>query len=134
MTDTATTDTAPGIGLAHGLREPGKAVYEALVQPGMDFADLSLCEEAGRLRDRLDRLQQIISGDEEDWARIVTTNNETLVLRIDGALLEARQLTTVYRQLIGDIKRRWPDVFSGADVDGLEGLGELAYPDRETGT
>ena len=111
------------------IRDRGKAVYEALVQPGMDFADLSLCEEAGRLRDRLDRLQQIISGDEEDWARIVKTAGETLVLRIDGALLEARQLTTVYRQLIGDIKRRWPDVFSGADVDGLEGLGELAYSD-----
>lgn len=130
MPETEPTETAPGsLGLAHGLLGPGKAVYEALVQPGMDFADLSLCEEAGRLRDRLDRLQKIISGDEEDWARIVKTSGETLVLRIDGALLEARQLTTVYRQLIGDIKRRWPDVFSGADVDGLEGLGELAYPD-----
>lgn len=130
MPETEPTETAPGsLGLARGLLEPGKAVYEALVQPGMDFADLSLCEEAGRLRDRLDRLQKIISGDEEDWARIVKTSGETLVLRIDGALLEARQLTTVYRQLIGDIKRRWPDVFSGADVDGLEGLGELAYPD-----
>ena len=130
MPETEPTETAPGsLGLACGLLEPGKAVYEALVQPGMDFADLSLCEEAGRLRDRLDRLQKIISGDEEDWARIVKTSGETLVLRIDGALLEARQLTTVYRQLIGDIKRRWPDVFSGADVDGLEGLGELAYPD-----
>lgn len=129
-TDTPAPDPAPGsLGLGHGLQVPGKAVYEALVQPGMDFADLSLCEEAGRLRDRLDRLQTIISGDEEDWVRIVKTNGETLVLRIDGALLEARQLTTVYRQLIGDIKRRWPDVFSGADVDGLEGLGELAYPD-----
>lgn len=134
MTEPTPTDAAPGVGLALGLREPGKAVYEALVQPGMDFADLSLCEEAGRLRDRLDRLQQIISGDEEDWARIVKTTGETLVLRIDGALLEARQLTTVYRQLIGDIKRRWPDVFSGADVDGLEGLGELAYPDGTAGT
>lgn len=129
-TDTPAPEPAPGsLGLGHGLQEPGKAVYEALVQPGMDFADLSLCEEAGRLRDRLDRLQTIISGDEEDWVRIVKTNGDTLVLRIDGALLEARQLTTVYRQLIGDIKRRWPDVFSGADVDGLEGLGELAYPD-----
>lgn len=128
--DTPRPDPAPGsLGLGHGLQKPGKAVYEALVQPGMDFADLSLCEEAGRLRDRLDRLQTIISGDEEDWVRIVKTSGETLVLRIDGALLEARQLTTVYRQLIGDIKRRWPDVFSGADVDGLEGLGELAYPD-----
>lgn len=133
MTQAADTPAAPGVALGQGLKEPGREVYEALVQPGMDFADLSLCEEAGRLRDRLDRLQQIIAGDEEDWARIVKTSGEVLILRIDGALLEARQLTTVYRQLIGDIKRRWPDVFSGADVDGLEGLGGLAYPDGPAG-
>ncbi|HJG64022.1 hypothetical protein [Corynebacterium stationis] len=104
------------------LKRPGHAVYKALVQAGMDMADISLCEEAGRMRDRLDQLQLIISGDESTWAELADSNGGTLVIRIDDAVKEARQMTTVYRQLVGDIKRRWPEAYAGSDYDGLEDL------------
>lgn len=104
------------------LKQPGRAVYKALVQPGMDMADISLCEEAGRMRDRLDQLQLIISGDESTWAELTDSSGGTLVIRIDDAVKEARQMTTVYRQLVGDIKRRWPEAYAGSDYDGLEDL------------
>lgn len=139
MDDTAPTAAdeslavGASVGMGEGLREAGKAVYEALVQPGMDMADISLCEEAGRLRDRLDQLQKLIVGDADTFAEVITVSGETLVLQINGALLEARQLVTVYRQLLGDIKRRWPDAYSGGDADGLEGFGELAYADGPPG-
>lgn len=104
------------------LKRPGRAVYKALVQAGMDMADISLCEEAGRMRDRLDQLQLIISGDESTWAELTDSSGGTLVIRIDDAVKEARQMTTVYRQLVGDIKRRWPEAYAGSDYDGLEDL------------
>ena len=105
------------------LRAPGRAVYKALVQPGMDMSDISLCEEAGRIRDRLDQLQQLIAGDATFWARVTLGHGDSLTIRIDDPVKEARQLTTVYRQLIGDIKRRWPEEYAGTNYDGLEDLG-----------
>ncbi|MEJ6013806.1 hypothetical protein WG936_08155 [Corynebacterium sp. H127] len=122
------------LGFGADLRAPGKAVYEALVQPGMDMSDVSLCEEAGRMRDRLDRMQKLIAGEEEAWARLTVGSDKTITVRLDSVLQEARQATTVYRQLIGDIKRRWPDAYAAdTDADGLEGLGGMAYVDGATG-
>lgn len=115
------------------LEDAGKAVFEALVQPGMGFDDLSLCEEAGRLRDRLDSLQALITGKKSVWAEITTGHGDKLTLRIDDALKEARQLATVYRQLIGDLKRRWPDGYSDGDEDGLAGLEPMADPNWPPG-
>lgn len=126
-------EAGAAVGLGEGLREPGRAVYESLVQPGMDMADIALCEEAGRQRDRLDQLQKIISGDELTWATIVKGSGETITLRIDGAIAEARQSLTVFRQLIGAIKARWPDAYVSADADVLDGLGEVAYADGTSG-
>ena len=74
------------------------------------------------MRDRLDQLQLIISGDESTWAELTDSSGGTLVIRIDDAVKEARQMTTVYRQLVGDIKRRWPEAYAGSDYDGLEDL------------
>ncbi|WP_231295141.1 hypothetical protein [Corynebacterium efficiens] len=122
------------VGMGQGLRAPGRAVYEALVQPGMDLADIALCEEAGRQRDRLDQLQKIISGDEATWATIVESSGGTLTLRIDSAVAEARQSLTVFRQLIGSIKARWTDAYITADADVLDGFGEVAYADGPPGT
>lgn len=121
------------VGIGEGLRDPGRAVYESLVQPGMDMADIALCEEAGRQRDRLDQLQKIIAGEETTWATIVKGSGGTITLRIDSAVAEARQSLTVFRQLIGAIKARWPDAYVSADADVLDGLGEVAYADGEAG-
>ncbi|AKF26999.1 hypothetical protein YH66_05225 [[Brevibacterium] flavum] len=137
-TEPQTADESLGagadVGMGEGLRAPGRAVYEALVQPGMDLADIALCEEAGRQRDRLDQLQKIIAGDETTWAQIVKSTGETLTLRIDSAVSEARQSLTVFRQLIGSIKARWPDAYVSTDADVLDGLGEMAYADGPPGT
>lgn len=126
-------EAGAAVGIGEGLRAPGRAVYESLVQPGMDMADIALCEEAGRQRDRLDQLQKIIAGDDTTWATIVKGSGETLTLRIDSAVAEARQSLTVFRQLIGAIKARWPDAYVSADADVLDGLGEVAYADGAPG-
>ncbi|WP_154606671.1 hypothetical protein [Rhodococcus sp. AQ5-07] len=65
--------------------------------------ELSLIAEGARITDRLRRLDSAISGDDDTWATLVASRDDAteLVIRIDGALQEARQQTTVLRQIAG---------------------------------
>lgn len=74
-----------------------------------DPASLSaLIVEAGRMKDRLDHLDRILSGDTDEWLRLEIPASATYTLRvvIDGAAVEARQLATVFRQTLAEITRR----------------------------
>ncbi|WP_306357444.1 MULTISPECIES: hypothetical protein [unclassified Nocardia] len=87
----------------------GALLAESLGTEG-DSAELSaLIVEAARIKDRLDRLDRLISGEDELWARLVTArggDDTVLEVRIDSALTEARQLATVFRQMLAEIARR----------------------------
>jgi hypothetical protein len=62
---------------------------------------LVLLEEACRIADRLDKLDALLKGDADVWCRLVhDTRTEDYELRIDSALIEARQQANVLRQLI----------------------------------
>ncbi len=88
------------------LGEVGRAVLEALESP-TDTADIEiLALEAARIADRLDNLDQIISGDGKTWARITRGRDGTLEIRVDSALQEARQQAATLRQLVAEIRRQ----------------------------
>lgn len=105
-----------------GLSSEARSVFEALKRPGMGADGLSLCLEAARVKDRLDRLDAILSGaDGETFATIVKSKS-VLQVRANAALQEARQLETVYRQLIESIVRGWPEGGGDDEEDALAGL------------
>lgn len=65
---------------------------------------LVLLEEAARIADRLDRLDALLIGDTDVWFRLVhNTRTEDYEIKVDGALVEARQQASVLRQLIASL-------------------------------
>lgn len=83
----------------------GKALWLALTEDEEpDASRALLISEACRMADRLDRLNAILSGDVDVWARIPLPKYETeLVLKIDSAATEARQTTSALRQVLNQL-------------------------------
>ncbi|MGV9666945.1 hypothetical protein [Nocardia niigatensis] len=105
---------------------PGAAaLYESLSDP-TDTPELSaLVLEAARIKHRLDRLDRLISGDEELWAYLVTAkggDEAVLEVRIDNAMTEARQQATVFRQMLAEIVRRRGQNNGAGEYDPLDDL------------
>ncbi|MGW5377451.1 hypothetical protein ACWESM_18595 [Nocardia sp. NPDC003999] len=65
-----------------------------------------LITEAGRIVDRLDTLDRLLSGDTDTWIRLADGRDGAISVRVDSALTEARQQATVLRQLLAEIARR----------------------------
>lgn len=61
---------------------------------------LVLLEEACRIADRLDKLDACLKGDAAVWSLVLNDRDEVLEVRVDAALVEARQQANVLRQLI----------------------------------
>ncbi len=99
----------------------GQVLYQHLTNPHNDASTQALIVEAARTKDRLDRLNRITSGDEDTWCRIFHGEGE-IVLKMDTAVSEQRQLATVFRQLLAEIQRRQGDQGSGDEEDGFAGL------------
>jgi hypothetical protein len=105
--------------MAPNFDDGGAELFESLSLP-TDSAEIrALITEAARSKDRLDQLDLALSGDDHLWMRLVTTrggDDTDLEIKIDGALTEARQLATVFRQLLAEIaRRRGPDPNSDDD-------------------
>lgn len=63
-----------------------------------------LLEEAARIADRLDRLDALLVGDTDVWFVLVhNTRTEDYEIKVDAALVEARQQASVLRQLIASL-------------------------------
>ncbi|MCX7491481.1 hypothetical protein OS127_02915 [Corynebacterium sp. P6129] len=99
----------------------GQRLYCGLWADDLDAATQALIIEACRMKDRLDRLHLLIRGDVESWCSVITTEGDVLV-KLDSAVAEARQLETVFRQQLVEIGRRVSDRVSDDEEDGLAGL------------
>lgn len=85
----------------------GQALYESLTQDSDSEATRTLIVEACRAKDRLDRLYALTSGEVDSWCRIFMNGTDgELVLKMDTAVSEQRQLSTVFRQLLNEISER----------------------------
>lgn len=68
---------------------------------------LAMVEEAGRIKDRLDRLDALASGERDVWLHLTELRESgEYKISIDQPLQEARQLATVFRQMLAEIARR----------------------------
>lgn len=86
----------------------GKAMWQDLTKGReYDAAWAALIEEACRMKDRLDKMHRLISGDISSWARIEQPDNAEgryLLLIFDDAVAEARQQANALRQIITSLK------------------------------
>lgn len=99
----------------------GSALLAGLSDERDDVSTRALIVEAARAKDRLDRLNRITSGDEDTWCRIFQADGE-VVLKMDTAVSEQRQLATVLRQLLAEVQRRQGDRSDEGEPDGLADL------------
>lgn len=116
-----------------GLGERGSALWAAMVAD-RSFSPSAgvLLAEACRLADRLERLDQILRGDVEVWARLVhDLRTDDYELRIDGALSEARQQANTLRQIVATLEEMTKKESDGI-TDALAGLlSDLSAPLRD---
>lgn len=107
---------------APDLDAGGQELFDSLVDQGDPASLVALITEAARAKDRLDRLHALMAGADHVWMHLVPSrgNVEVLEIRMDSAPQEARQLATVFRQLLVEIDRR-----RGGDEGATDDLGDI---------
>ncbi|WP_378735503.1 hypothetical protein [Nocardia brasiliensis] len=100
----------------------GDRLRAELACDGDPYARTVLIVEAARVADRLDVLNDLLTGDERLWLRLADGRDGTLDIRVDGALAEARQQANTLRQLLAEIRRQGDDTADEADDDDLADL------------
>lgn len=106
---------------ADSLGPRGRQLFDEMSLEEDPYELTTLILETCRVKDRLDFCHRVMSGDNALWMRLIPSRGDSTVLevRIDSAAQEARQLLTLYRQMLAEIKRRRAD-----DVDpGAGGYG-----------
>ncbi len=91
----------------HAMGEAGRAVWESLTATPRSGAELALIAEAARIADRCRRLDDVLTGHDEDvWLRLVDARGGggEVVIRVDGALQEARQQAIALKQILAQIE------------------------------
>lgn len=92
----------------------GQRLWDAITEEHDDLTapQLVQLEEACRAKDRLDRLDLLLSGESETWMRLVhNTRTEDYELKIDAALAQANATANLMKQLIAAL--RLPDPQTG---------------------
>lgn len=94
-----------------GLSAGGRALWRAVTEDhDLDGPQRVQLEEACRAKDRLDKLDALLRGDVESWARLygLTVNDESVVeLKVDQALAQANATANMMKQLLASL--RLPD-------------------------
>lgn len=100
-----------------GMGPAGVAVWGELTSPCMAAVDLALAAEAARIADRLSRLDAVLTGTSDEWLRLIPARDDSTeyVLRVTGAMQEARQQAVVLKQIRAEIMRGRSD--SGGSDD-----------------
>lgn len=98
----------------NGFGAGGQRLWDAITGDHDDLtaSQLVQLEEACRAKDRLDRLDLILSGDSESWMTVMhNARTEDYELKIDSALSQANSTANLMKQLIAAL--RLPDPQTG---------------------
>jgi hypothetical protein len=109
------------------LGKRGTQLWRDLGRQGtFDPSERVLIEEACRIVDRLDRLDDLISGDADSWLSIIEQvgNPESTKLVINAPLAEARQQALALKQIFTELRQMRgqaadPDAAGGGSSDEL---------------
>lgn len=115
------------------LEARGAALWKALMPAdSFDAKRAVLAAEACRMADRLDKLDLLIRGDVDTWCRITEDRSGDLEVSLNSAATEARQLTNVFRQLMGQLAEGSSEKAGGSFADELA-KARAARESRPTG-
>jgi hypothetical protein len=95
----------------------GQRLLAELSAPGDDYSLQLLVQRAAHTADWLEKLDALLAGDKAAWATVRIGRDDVAELRVDNALSEARQQTTVLRHLLGAIHQRRSGVPTVDDLD-----------------
>jgi hypothetical protein len=106
------------------LSRAGRQLFDSLYDALDPYSLTVLILEASRIKDRLDLLHRLNSGDEDLWFHLAPTrgDGDVLEIKIDSGLQEARQLAAVLRQMLVEIGRQKSPKTGADDYDGLADL------------
>lgn len=93
-----------------GLSAGGRALWRAVTEDhDLDGPQRVQLEEACRAKDRLDKLDALLRGDVESWARLALPRDDESVveLKVDQALAQANATANMMKQLLASL--RLPD-------------------------
>lgn len=93
--------------------------------PDLGPRERVLLEEACRAADRLEALDQILSGTCDAWTSIEVSDGGVIKVVINAPLAEARQQQLTLRALLSEIRQSKAGKKSGGETGG-SALGELA--------
>ena len=120
-----------------GLATRGRRLWREITEAHeLDPMQTVMLEEACRCADRLDKLEEKLSGREDAWAHLLARmdfgdeDTRVIELRIDGALSEARQQQNVFKQLLAAL--RLPDAAGVRPQQ--RGGARGAYAPKKSGT
>src|SRR4051812_9014412 len=96
-----------------GLATGGRVLWDGIAADhDLDHGQQAQLLEACRAKDRLDKLDELLRGDVDVWARLThRTQRDDYELKIDNALAQANATANLMKQLIAAL--RLPDVESG---------------------
>lgn len=96
-----------------GLGPGGRALWRSIVEAhDLDAVQQVQLAEACRAKDRLDKLDALLRGDTDTWAKLVhRLQTEDYELRIDAALAQANATANMMKQLLAAL--RLPDADTG---------------------
>lgn len=104
-----------------GLRTRGSALWDALTEGEPTVERQVLAGEAARLADRLDQLDELLTGDIDCWVRLThRLLTEDYELKIDSAASEARQTAAALRQILSQLAGVGAPAEGGSIADELE--------------
>lgn len=101
----------------------GSALWADLAVESDPFSLTVLVIEACRLADRLTKLDLLLRGDIDTWARLThRTLTDDYELKIDSAAAEARQTAGALRQILTEIRRQKSEQDNPGGDDPLDDL------------
>ncbi len=96
--------------MAGNLSARGQKLWDAYCNLVDGQRGSVLLEEACRIADRLDRLDDLLQGGDAVWCRLLhDLRTQSYELRIDSALTEARQQQAVLRQILASLPLKGSD-------------------------
>jgi hypothetical protein len=100
-----TTDHKPATA-PRGLGKGGRALWRSIATDhDLDIMQRVQLEEACRAKDRLDKLDEILRGDVDTWARLThRLQTDDYELKIDDALTKANATANLMKQLLAAMR------------------------------
>ena len=96
------------VAMPAGLGSGGSWLWSEITEAhDLDATQLVQLTEVCRMKDRLDKLDAVLSGDEDAWMRLGTSEGDDLTLVVDDALVKANQTANQMKQLLAAM--RLPD-------------------------